>query len=112
MYQVFLRRQIFWLWLDVLWHALVNAVAVYTVAIWGTYESEAMLAGFVLVGLAVIFLLRPSDSPDLIYHEGVVGSFSGDLGEDTVEMAPNRSSMLPLPEIEETPEKLDGTRYT
>jgi uncharacterized membrane protein YhfC len=105
--QVFIRRQIFWLWLAILWHALVDAIGVYTVVVLGPYESEAMIAAFVLVSLAIIFLLRPSDQPDMIYHEGEERP-SPDVEEPEL---PERSRGA-MPDIVESAENLDKTRYS
>jgi uncharacterized membrane protein YhfC len=104
--QVFIRRQNFWLWLAFLWHALVDASAVYAAIIWGTYESEVLIAGFALIGLAVIFLLRPSDQREMIYHEGGEDSIGSAESGDTPQLADPL-----IPDVEETPENIDRTRY-
>lgn len=106
--QAFVRRQAFWLWLAVLWHALVDGVAVYTASVWGIYQSEAMIAGFALISLAIILILRPSEQPDLIYHEGPAGAVPG---KSLLETPQAETTGSELPEIEETPENLDKTRY-
>ena len=56
--QVFVRHRLYWLWLAVGWHTLLDAVAVYTVRLWAPYWIEALLGGFALVSLWIIFALR------------------------------------------------------
>ena len=62
--QVFTRSRLFWLWIAIGWHALVDAVAVYSAAILGMYITELIIAVFALISLAVIFLLRQPE-PEL-----------------------------------------------
>lgn len=47
-----------WFWLAVLWHALVDAVAVYTLPLVGALGVEGIVAVMALVSLAVVFGLR------------------------------------------------------
>jgi uncharacterized membrane protein YhfC len=56
--QVFTRRKWYWLWVAIGWHALVDAVAVYSAVTLGIYITKLIIGGFALVSLAVIFLLR------------------------------------------------------
>jgi uncharacterized membrane protein YhfC len=63
--QVFRRKQVRWLGAAILWHATVNAVAVYVFAIWGAYWSEAVLAGLAAVSLGMVFALRSRDETSL-----------------------------------------------
>jgi uncharacterized membrane protein YhfC len=63
--QVFRRRQVWWLGAAILWHATVNAVAVYVFATWGAYWSEAVLAGLAAVSLGMVFALRSPDEASL-----------------------------------------------
>jgi uncharacterized membrane protein YhfC len=91
--QAFTRRQPVWILLAVLWHAIVDAAAVYFGAVAGPYTTEAILALFAAVDIAIIFLLR---EPRPIVKD----------------------SDEPLPPVEyrpvvikETSENLDKTRY-
>ena len=56
--QVFRRKRSRWLLLAILWHAVVDASAVFVGKTWGIYAAEALVAIFGLTGLAIIFLLR------------------------------------------------------
>jgi uncharacterized membrane protein YhfC len=57
--QVFLRKQIRWLWLAIFWHAALDALAV-ALAVRGILAVEGVLAVFTLVNLAVLYMLRNS----------------------------------------------------
>jgi len=104
--QVFVRKQKRWLWMAVGWHALMDGLLVYTLTTWGPYQTELMLAGFTLVNLAIIFLLRPSE-PDLLFHENLEDN------ADTQQKADREAEDHErLPDIVETPENLDQTRYS
>jgi uncharacterized membrane protein YhfC len=56
--QVFVRGQIRWLWASILWHTLLNATAVVAIVTWNAYVTEALLAVFALLSVAIIFWLR------------------------------------------------------
>jgi uncharacterized membrane protein YhfC len=58
--QVFVRQQIRWLGAAIVWHALLNALAVYSISVWGAIPTEIMLGilGFVSVGL-IFWLHEP-----------------------------------------------------
>ncbi len=56
--QVFVRRQIGWLFLAILWHALLDAVAVFSVATWSPYITEALVGVIALLSVGIIFWLR------------------------------------------------------
>ncbi len=96
--QVFLRGQSRWLWLAFGWHVLLDAVMVYSVRLWGVYATEAILAIFTLVSIAIIFLLRTDEVPE-----------STDIlpSEEVEELAP-----VNLPPIDENQETIERTRYT
>jgi uncharacterized membrane protein YhfC len=94
--QVFRRRQLRWLGLAILWHALVDGVgAVWIARTYGIWAGEAILGVFALLNLAIIFALRqPPPQP-----------------VEAPEPAP-----LPIPafvpaEVAETPEDLEKTRF-
>jgi uncharacterized membrane protein YhfC len=92
--QAFTRRQGWWLWLAVLWHAMIDGLAVYSASKLNTYAVEGIVGLLSLISLGIIFALRqpvPSE-------------------------AQPSTEALPLPEfkppvVEETPENLDNTRY-
>ncbi len=56
--QVFIRGQSRWLWLAILWHAMLNAVALYVLNFGGAYASEGSIALFTLASIGMIFALR------------------------------------------------------
>jgi uncharacterized membrane protein YhfC len=57
--QTFIRRQWFWVWLAVLYHALIDFITVPASAgIISIYTAEAILGGFAIVSLIIIFALR------------------------------------------------------
>jgi uncharacterized membrane protein YhfC len=66
--QAFTRGKRYWLWLAVLYHALLDATAVYLMGIlssqsWGIYAVEGGVAVFTLASLAIIYLLRQPEPP-------------------------------------------------
>jgi uncharacterized membrane protein YhfC len=56
--QVFKRENILWLFLAILWHTLINALAVFASQTWSIYLAEALIVGAGLFGLAIIFFLQ------------------------------------------------------
>jgi uncharacterized membrane protein YhfC len=92
--QCFLRRQGFWVWLAVAYHALVDATAVLGVNYLGSYGTEALVAGYAILSVTIIFLLRtPEPAPP---PEG--------------NPPPAPPVFIPRPP-EETAEKLEDTRF-
>jgi uncharacterized membrane protein YhfC len=53
-----------WFWFAVLWHALVDAVAVYSIRAVGALGVEAIIAGFAAISVALVFALRPMFSAE------------------------------------------------
>ncbi len=63
--QTFTRRQWFWVWLAVLYHAFIDFVTVPASAgVISIYAAEAIVGGFAIVSLIIIFALRRPE-PDL-----------------------------------------------
>lgn len=56
--QVFTRSNILWLFLAIAWHALVDAVAVWSIASWGSVITELIILTFALFSIVFIFRLR------------------------------------------------------
>lgn len=54
-----------WFWLALLWHAFVDAVAVYVSQQVGILEVEGMVAVFAIISLWIVFKLRPMFSQDV-----------------------------------------------
>jgi uncharacterized membrane protein YhfC len=96
--QVFIRRQIRWLWFAIILHALLDAVVVIGVRTWGVYITEALFLFFSLFSLGMIFVLR-SDEPEESEQE--------DYPEDSPQI-----DQLELVPIEVTEENIDQTRFT
>ena len=63
LYSVVYRKPL-WFWLALLWHALIDAVAVYVVQEVGILEVEGIVAVFALISLWIVFKLRQSFSDD------------------------------------------------
>lgn len=56
--QAFLRKNMLWFVVAILWHMLVNAVAVVGLMTWGIYWVEALVGVMAVVSLGGIFYLR------------------------------------------------------
>jgi len=96
--QVFVRRQAFWLFLAIGWHALVDAAAVYVAQRSNATAAEIVIAAASLLSLVLIFLLRrPEPQPEAEMPAPPRPILPGEGGKinDTIE----------------TPERLDQTRY-
>jgi uncharacterized membrane protein YhfC len=91
--QVFTRKHIRWLFLAIGYHALLDASAVVNIKYIGVYWTEAVVAGFALLSLVLVILLRqPEPTEDISSATSVI---------------PLRMPQLP----EETLENLEKTRY-
>jgi uncharacterized membrane protein YhfC len=95
--QVFTRQHIRWLFIAILWHAAVDAIAYYASITWGAYIAEGILAFVALIDIVILIVFyQPDPAP-----------------------TPNPASEpLPLPPLSlppkmqsETPEDLEQTRY-
>jgi uncharacterized membrane protein YhfC len=93
--QTFTRRQWFWVWLAVLYHAALDTGAVLLSANHGLLATEAYAGGFAVLSLLLILRLRSPEPPP---------------PEEPPPAAP-APRLAPRP-IEATPETLDKTRYT
>ena len=56
--QAFSRRNGAWFGLAILWHAIVDAVAVFAVQTWGMYVAEGLVVLSALLSIGIIFALR------------------------------------------------------
>jgi uncharacterized membrane protein YhfC len=92
--QTFTRRQWFWVWLAVLYHAVLDTSAVYLAPKLGTLPTEGVIAGFAVLSAILIFVLRQPEPP----------------GENLPPPVPPAPVFTPKPP-EATPDKLDQTRY-
>jgi uncharacterized membrane protein YhfC len=93
--QVFIRRQVYWLGLAILWHTFANAVALYAAWTWSIYHSEAALGIIALLSLGIVFALR---TPEPI--------------EDQSPDAPPPPPQIFRAEIREDEERLEESRYS
>jgi uncharacterized membrane protein YhfC len=95
--QALVRKNLLWLFIAILWHALVDAYAVFGVQTWGAIPLE--LSGILLAALSIliIFLLRPS-------------SHTPDMNTIPREESPTRSRRIP-DEVQITKKKLEDSRY-
>jgi uncharacterized membrane protein YhfC len=95
--QVFIRRQLRWLFLAIGWHTLLNAAAVVGIQTWGIYMTEVVIGLFSIISIGILFALRkPEES------------------EPTASLsAPPRTEEAYQPSPpEETPDNIDNTRYS
>jgi uncharacterized membrane protein YhfC len=92
--QQFVRGQRRWLIIAILWHAFVDALAVYAVSNWGIYVTEALVAGTAVISLGIIYWLK---TPQPVETEP----------EPLAPVGP----AAPL-ETEVTADSLDSSRYT
>ena len=92
--QAFTRKQWFWIDLAIAYHALLDASALLALPHLGAYRTEALVGGFAVASLGIILLLRrPEPVP---------------LPEPA---APTPAAAFTLRPVEETPDRLDETRY-
>jgi len=92
--QTFTRRQWFWVWLAVLYHAFVDASVVFLLKPLGMYWTEALIGGYAVLSVIIIFILRQPD-PD---------------APQPVSVSPTPTA-LDLKPVEETQENLDNSKY-
>lgn len=55
--QVFVRGRLRWLAVAILWHALVDATAVFAISTWGVLTTEGLIGIMALVSLGIIYWL-------------------------------------------------------
>ena len=92
--QTFTRKQWFWVWLAVLYHAALDAGAVWLSVHSGSLPTEVLAGAFALISLLLIFLLRQPEP----------------LEDNLPPSSPPPPVFVPKP-IESTPENLDQSRY-
>lgn len=99
--QAFTRRQPLWVVAAILWHAIIDAAAVYTVGIWGaTNEGKLVVEGIIgimaLISLAIIFALRRNEP---------------EADETLVATEPPPVQPLQKMDVAETEENLEKSKY-
>lgn len=95
--QAFTRRQARWLWLAVLWHAVLDAGAVITVSMWGMYAAEAWVA---LCGVSSVIIALALRTPEPVEIEDSSPAPAPITADDLVPIA-----------VADTTEKLDNSRF-
>jgi uncharacterized membrane protein YhfC len=96
--QVFTRGQTRWLWFAIGFHTLVDGVAVFALRLWRDYTwvfyaIEAIAGLFAIIALVIIFTLKETEP------------------EPEIELPPEPVEVTSIPEIYESPENLEDTRY-
>ena len=92
--QTFTRKQWFWVWLAVLYHAALDGIAVYLSPRLGAFPLEAIIGAFAVLSVILIFVLRRPEP-----------------AEETLPPSPTPSPAFAPKPLEATPENLDKTRY-
>jgi len=92
--QTFVRQQWYWVWLAVLYHAIIDATAVMAASYVKGAWLEAFVAFFALVSVGLIFILRRPEPPE----------------------QPQPPPLSPLPSltlkpVDESADNLENTRY-
>jgi uncharacterized membrane protein YhfC len=96
-YQSFRRKNLLWLGLAILWHTLLDALAVYGVLSWGVTVTELVLFGIALLSAGIILALR-----EPLPEEGSI------IIEEPAELP---VQLKEIQQIQITSEKLDESRY-
>jgi uncharacterized membrane protein YhfC len=60
--QCFTRKSMLWLFLAIVWHALIDGVAVACMKRYGVVTTEAVVAAMSVISIAILVLLRPRDA--------------------------------------------------
>jgi uncharacterized membrane protein YhfC len=98
--QALTRRNWLWFALAVLWHALVDAAAVFAMRTWGVYPAEGLVAAGGLLSVVMVWLLRDRE-PEPIAQDHV----------QQVQTPPTPIVATSRPEQEIDAEALDQSRY-
>ncbi len=92
--QTFTRKQWFWIWLAVLYHALIDATAVFASSYISGPWLEAILVFFTVVSMVLIFTLRRPEPPEPLQAT-----------------PPAPPVPLELKPVDESVDNLENTRY-
>ncbi len=87
--QQFVRGQRKWLIIAILWHAFVDALAVYSISNWGIYVTEALVAGTAVISLGIIFWLKTPEPVEVelapLPPVGPAAPLEMEIGADSLE---------------------------
>lgn len=97
--QVFTRGSKVWLIMAILWHTIVDAVAVFGASTWGIYVTEVLIGLMAVLSLIFLFRLKSMDGPE--ETEGVESAESSQQEIKRVEIV---TEDLP-------PDRLDDSRF-
>jgi uncharacterized membrane protein YhfC len=98
--QVFIRKNLLWLFAAIAWHTALNAVAVTVMQLHGAYLAEVAIAGFTIASIFMILKLRDMDSQTEEIAQPVAPTPDAD------------AVLQKLAEHSEEMEDLDKSRYT
>jgi uncharacterized membrane protein YhfC len=100
--QVFIRGKRRWIWFAILFHMVVDSIAVLFMSFSNVYITELAVALFSAISIWIIFVLRTPESVEEGIDEN--SSLLGSFQEDTVKFHG-------IHEIDDTLENLDATKY-
>ena len=89
--QVFTRGRIRWLLAAILWHTLLNAVAVFAINTWNAVVTEALIGVIALLSLGLIFWLREPEPIEEELEPLPEAGPAPPLAAKVTEEAPDRS---------------------
>lgn len=92
--QVFIRKQMRWLWLAVGWHMILDAGAVYASNYLSVYLTEGIIGIGAIINIGIILALRKPEP---------------DITEISTQLVPTKPNVIQP--VDETPENLSETRY-
>jgi uncharacterized membrane protein YhfC len=91
--QAFTRKKIRWLWIAILFHAVIDATAVLFISLSNVYITELVVAIFSIVCIGLIFVLRQPEQVEFV-------------GESQISAIP-----VQIKEVDESIENLNGTKF-
>ncbi len=63
--QVFLRKEMRWLWIAIAWHVVVDAVSVWSLPHLGVLRTELVIGVFAFTSLMIILFFRPAPALEM-----------------------------------------------
>jgi len=96
--QAFTRAKIYWLFIAIFWHALLDASAYYVARVWNVYVAEIAILGFTVASIIILFLLYRQTPHEIDQSQPPPTTYS--------------PMKLELKPIQESSDKIEDTRYT